>query len=375
MPFPIPLVVTSIPKHDVLHANQPAQAWLDGRQGDPWSRGLESGMRSRLFQQLADRGAVDEFEVRWRGGQEHVVGGAVGAPPQLPRAGRGAHRLRADQSPEVDGAAAGVVGQGVRGVVREHHDHGRHASPAVRQPRVLPQHGLRLSTTWSASFPTFLRPTGEGADATRAVVARRPGARRVAGRGLGPPAGRRRCFPAWLALTAVLDSHGAISHYIGISIDITDRKQSEERIRYLAHHDVLTDLPNRSLCMERLRLSLQQAAAHRTEGGGAVHRPRPLQVHQRFARPPRGRCAAALGGAAPHGGRARRRHREPPGRRRVRHRAGGVDDERRGHAPRRAAASVPLMRDPHEVQGDILHVSCSIGVAMYPARRRTTSTS
>ena len=65
--IPIPLVVTSIPNHDVLHANQPAQTWLDGGNADPWITGLDSSVRSRLFQQLADRGVVDEFEVSWRG--------------------------------------------------------------------------------------------------------------------------------------------------------------------------------------------------------------------------------------------------------------------------------------------------------------------
>ena len=34
--------------------------------------------------------------------------------------------------------------------------------------------------------------------------------------------------------------------------DLSDRKRDEERIRHLAHHDVLTDLPNRFLLGERL---------------------------------------------------------------------------------------------------------------------------
>ena len=63
---PIPLVVTAIPGHEVLHANLPAQAWLQGRQSDPWKAGLEPSVRARFFQQLQDRGAVDEFEVQWR---------------------------------------------------------------------------------------------------------------------------------------------------------------------------------------------------------------------------------------------------------------------------------------------------------------------
>jgi len=68
--IPIPLVVTSIPEHQVLHANAPAQPWLGGRSTDPWHSGLEPSVRARFFQRLSDRGEVDEFEVRWLGGAE-----------------------------------------------------------------------------------------------------------------------------------------------------------------------------------------------------------------------------------------------------------------------------------------------------------------
>ena len=67
--IPIAMVVTSVPRHQVLHANAPAQPWLSGRSEDPWASGLEPGVRARFFQRLADQGAVDEFEVRWLGGE------------------------------------------------------------------------------------------------------------------------------------------------------------------------------------------------------------------------------------------------------------------------------------------------------------------
>jgi len=48
---------------------------------------------------------------------------------------------------------------------------------------------------------------------------------------------------------------------IGAILDITERKRAEERLRFLAHHDVLTGLPNRTLLTERLAAAVRRAAA------------------------------------------------------------------------------------------------------------------
>lgn len=52
------------------------------------------------------------------------------------------------------------------------------------------------------------------------------------------------------------DDAGAIIGLIGISRDITDKKLSEEKLRYLSSHDYLTGLPNRGLFMEASKLAL-----------------------------------------------------------------------------------------------------------------------
>ncbi|MES2262522.1 MAG: EAL domain-containing protein [Pseudomonadota bacterium] len=66
-------------------------------------------------------------------------------------------------------------------------------------------------------------------------------------------------FPAWLSLAAIRDNNNAVSNYMGILSDITDRKKSEEHTKHLAEHDFLTDLPNRVLLLDRLSLALTAA--------------------------------------------------------------------------------------------------------------------
>jgi diguanylate cyclase (GGDEF)-like protein/PAS domain S-box-containing protein len=53
--------------------------------------------------------------------------------------------------------------------------------------------------------------------------------------------------------------NGKPQYLLGMAEDITDRKRAEERIAHMAHHDPLTDLPNRAAFTERLLFTLERA--------------------------------------------------------------------------------------------------------------------
>lgn len=58
---------------------------------------------------------------------------------------------------------------------------------------------------------------------------------------------------------AVRNESGAVDKVIVVSRDVTERLSADERLRHLAHHDLLTDLPNRVLMRDRIEQALMQA--------------------------------------------------------------------------------------------------------------------
>ena len=67
-----------------------------------------------------------------------------------------------------------------------------------------------------------------------------------------------------LTISPVTNSNGSIQHFVAIKQDISARKATEERVQHLAHHDQLTDLPNRVLLSDRLFQSVAQARRDRS---------------------------------------------------------------------------------------------------------------
>jgi diguanylate cyclase (GGDEF)-like protein/PAS domain S-box-containing protein len=252
--LPIPMLVTSVPDHAVLYANNPGLPWLNGSTNDPWRKGLEAGQRGRFFQRLADFGSVDEFEVRWMGGT--TPSWAVLSARRLKFQGQDAvltaftpiNKLKVmEQRLELwakvfEASSESIIimdeSRNIISVNRAfcrstgydfHEVVGEDMALLLGQQADAVWRDLRDKESWQGEVHM----------------------RRVSG----------ALYPAWLMISAVHKNAtvGEVVNYIGISIDITDRKAKEERIRFLAQHDVLTELPNRALCEQRLNEAIAQA--------------------------------------------------------------------------------------------------------------------
>jgi len=169
----------------------------------------------------------------------------------------------------------------------------------------------------------------------------------------------------WLLSRAgpLRDADGRVRRYIGVVIDITDRKKSEQKIGYLAHHDTLTGLPNRAAFNQRLA----SAIASSDDAGTSVallcmDLDRFKEVNDVFGHAVGDellrRVANALLGAAQGAQIAR---------------VGGDEFMTlvTGKAPAsRAAELATRLRDavakPFEIDGRQLRIGLSVGVALYP---------
>ncbi|MDX2369636.1 MAG: EAL domain-containing protein [Colwellia sp.] len=63
-------------------------------------------------------------------------------------------------------------------------------------------------------------------------------------------------------ISAVRDDHGTTTHYVGLGNDITPIKEHQNQLERIAHYDVLTNLPNRSLLADRLSQAMLQCSRH-----------------------------------------------------------------------------------------------------------------
>jgi diguanylate cyclase (GGDEF)-like protein/PAS domain S-box-containing protein len=66
-------------------------------------------------------------------------------------------------------------------------------------------------------------------------------------------------YPEWLNINTVLSTKNEPAFFVAVFSDITVLKRAENELHYLAHHDPLTQLPNRLLFKDRLDHALKNA--------------------------------------------------------------------------------------------------------------------
>jgi diguanylate cyclase (GGDEF)-like protein/PAS domain S-box-containing protein len=69
-------------------------------------------------------------------------------------------------------------------------------------------------------------------------------------------------YPEWLNISAIKDYKGEILNFVAVFSDISSLKDSEEQLQHIAHHDPLTELPNRLLFNETLKHALERGRRH-----------------------------------------------------------------------------------------------------------------
>ena len=361
--IPIPLMVTSIPHHQVLHANQAAHAWQQGLDLDPWSRGMSAQARSRFFQRLSDLGAVDEFEVLWHGGDTPTW--ALISARLIDYQGQRAvlstftpiNKMKQMESRlelwakvfEASAESLIVMDANMR---------------IITVNQAFRRHSLYDMVDLIGKRPAFLLApdnSPEQLDNLRHTLARR-------GYWQGEISIQRKSlesYPAWLVMNAVRDLDGVTTHFIASSLDISERKASERQIEHMAHHDALTGLANRHVSNLRLAAAIAQARRNGDKVGvlfidldrfknvndalGHHVGDALLQsVSSRLLQLVRdGDTVSRLGGDE------------------FVVILNGIDDvEAIGRLLEKRL--IPAMRAPHQVAGSELYVSCSVGVAVYP---------
>ena len=359
----LPMLVTSIPDHRVLHANSKVNQWIGDKLTDPWASGLASRVRGRFFQRLADEGVVDGFEVQWCSPGHD--GWALLSARRLTYQGQDAvlttftpigQQKRMESRLQLWAKVFEATSEGIMVVDSTNHvvsvnaalvkGSGYHADELLgREPELLRSdyHGedyyvqiertIRIKGAWTGEF-WMRRKNGE-------------------------------VTPQWMVVNTVRDEAGQPSFTITMFTDISEQKLQEQRIEHLAHHDVLTGLPNRLLFQERLRLTVEQAdrldqkvallfidldrfktindsLGHHV-GDGLLQ-----SVAVRLAQTIRaGDTVSRLGGDEF-----------------VIILSGVESADEVAHLIEQRL--IPLIREPHEIDGVSLYVSCSVGVAIFP---------
>ncbi|KRW61301.1 putative bifunctional diguanylate cyclase/phosphodiesterase [Pseudomonas sp. TTU2014-080ASC] len=171
-------------------------------------------------------------------------------------------------------------------------------------------------------------------------------------------------YPQWQSIRAIRDNQGEVTHYVAVFSDISALKRSQRELDYLAHHDPLSNLPNRLLFTERVEHALERSITEQRSGAVLLidldhfkhvneslgHNPGDLllkAVGERLSQNLNNRMTLArLGGDE-----------------------FGVLYENCNNAEQAAVMAQHLLnclRQPFEVEGQELFITASLGITLYP---------
>ena len=69
-------------------------------------------------------------------------------------------------------------------------------------------------------------------------------------------------FPQLLTISTIYNAEREPIRYVGVFADISELKENQAQLDFMAHHDALTRLPNRSMVETRLEQEIEQAHRH-----------------------------------------------------------------------------------------------------------------
>lgn len=179
-------------------------------------------------------------------------------------------------------------------------------------------------------------------------------------------------FPQSVSISVVRTETGDVSHAFSIFSDISMARATEERMHQLANYDPLTRLPNRSLLGQLISQAMLEA--RRSQGHGAllaldlyrftsINDTLGQDVGDELLRQVAGRLRSALRAED------------------VLARVGGdefvaalLDIQKREHSAIVAEKLLSVLEAPFEIADHVLHVSASIGIAVFPEDGNDTQT-
>ncbi len=177
---------------------------------------------------------------------------------------------------------------------------------------------------------------------------------------------------ASVSTRCVRRANGAVDYFVTVVQDITERKQAEEHIQQLAHYDALTGLPNRTLLGDRLQQAVLRAARDHTQIGVLlVDLDHFKRINDTLDHTVGDRLLREVG----------KRLQECVRECDTISRQGGdefavilPDLAANDEAPRIAQRILGAVTEPYRLESHDLHITCSIGISMYPRDGRNGET-